>query len=70
MFPARFLALFVTSWLLAPALGADKPAAPGATATDAPLVAAGIRELMQDAKYSEAVAAIDVEAKKASAPAD
>jgi len=70
MFPARFLALLLTWWLAAPALGGDKPVAPGATATDAPLVAAGIRALMQDAQYAEAVAAIDVEAKKASAPAD
>ncbi len=70
MFPARFLALFLTSWLLSSAIGADKPVAPGATATDAPLVTSGIRELMQDAKYAEAVAAIDVEAKRANVPAD
>ena len=70
MFPARFLAVFVTLCVLAPALGADKPVAPVAAAADAPLVAVEIRELMQDAKYAEAVTAIEAEAKKPDAPGD
>ncbi len=79
MFVARILVFLVAYCLVCPALGAEAGAAKSEPAkvaehvvstADAPLVSSQIRELMQDRKYAEAVAAIDAAAKEKDAPHD
>jgi alpha-2-macroglobulin len=78
MFQVRLLGVLLALFLLRPAQGADptpsdekpneKTHEHVASTADAPLVSVEIRELMQDRKYDEAVAAIDAALRKDDAP--
>ncbi len=79
MFVPRILVFLVASCLVCPALGAEvtpaksepaKAAEHVVSTADAPLVSIQIRELMQDRKYADAIAAIDAAAKEKDAPHD